>query len=54
VPPEVRDGARSIPASWTAQLDGDILGALAARLVRVDPAAAWREHPPGRHEGGMT
>jgi ADP-ribosylglycohydrolase len=35
-----RDGAQSIPASWTAQLDGDILGALAARVVGVDPAVA--------------
>jgi hypothetical protein len=34
------DGAQSIPASWTAQLDGDILGALAARVVGVDPAVA--------------
>lgn len=49
-----RDGARSIPASWTVQLDSDILGDLATRLVRVDQAAASRAHPTERDEGGMN
>jgi ADP-ribosylglycohydrolase len=35
-----RDASRAIPAAWTAPLDADILGALAARLVRADTAAA--------------
>ena len=35
-----RDSSRAIPADWTAPLEADILGALAARLVRADTAAA--------------
>jgi ADP-ribosyl-[dinitrogen reductase] hydrolase len=35
-----RDGAEAVPASWASPADGDALGALAARLVRVDAAAA--------------
>jgi ADP-ribosylglycohydrolase len=34
-----RDGVRAIPDGWTARDDGNILGALAVRLVRVDSAA---------------
>ena len=33
-----RDGTAAIPASWTSPAEGDTLGALAARLVRVEPA----------------
>ena len=35
-----RDGAPALPADWLALDDRDTLGALAARLVRVDPVAA--------------
>ena len=35
-----RDSSRAIPATWTAPPEADILGALAARLVRADTAAA--------------
>jgi hypothetical protein len=34
-----RDGVRAIPDGWTARDDGNILGALAVRLVRVESAA---------------
>ena len=35
-----RDGLGAIPAAWAARVDVGILQSLAARLVRVDPAAA--------------
>jgi len=34
-----RDGVRAIPDGWTAVDDGNIWGAIAVRLVRVDAAA---------------
>jgi ADP-ribosylglycohydrolase len=34
-----RDGVRAIPDGWTTRDDGNILGALAVRLVRVDSPA---------------
>jgi ADP-ribosylglycohydrolase len=37
-----RDGVRAIPDGWTTRDDGNILGALAVRLVRVDSAATAR------------
>jgi ADP-ribosylglycohydrolase len=37
-----RDGVHAIPDGWTAGDDGNILGALAVRLVRVDSAASAR------------
>lgn len=35
-----RDGVAAIPAARTSPIDRDILGSLAARLVRVDPRTA--------------
>jgi ADP-ribosylglycohydrolase len=35
-----RDGVRAIPDGWTARDEGNILGSLAVRLVRVDSAAS--------------
>ena len=35
-----RDGVRAIPEGWTTRDDGNILGALAVRLVRVDSATS--------------
>jgi len=35
-----RDGVDAVPAGWTSDLDRDILGAVAARLVRVTSAVA--------------
>jgi hypothetical protein len=42
-----RDGAEAIPDGWTSRDDGNILGALAVRLVRVD-SPATRSPPPSR------
>jgi ADP-ribosylglycohydrolase len=35
-----RDGVRAIPDGWTARDEGNILGSLAVRLVRVDSGAS--------------
>ena len=45
-----RDGVRAIPDGWTARDDGNILGALAVRLVRVDSGASAQDDLHARHD----
>lgn len=47
-----RAGVGAIPAAWTAADDRAIFGALAARLVRVDPASA--EGRPAESRAGSA